>query len=226
MIFRRAETLGSLGQYGDASRALRDLGDPGDFGSASEVKIRVLEAIWDIQQGRERRGLSSLDSILHSSEPGHAPRYQARAHATIASYAAAAARELEFRGSDRRKARVLQERALLVGMGKDQLQATLDSGAHEQVLLTILHVGHLHADLAQAMGQEKGLRRLSDSQRAIYDAEVRERAAALQLIAVRYFTRGVRYAEATGWHGPPVPELQHRLDAATAAVEALDMPAD
>ena len=222
VVFRRAETLGRLGEWRRAQQGLRALGDPALRPLGDQVKIGVLYALWDLERGRERRGLRALDELLDRMPATASPFYQAAARARLAELAVASADTIVFRGSDSQRARQLEERSTYVVMAKEQLEEIirLDEIAH--TLPALLSVAQAHEQFATALLRETPPRRLSDEETARYRDQLSERAVALLLKTLRYYTKAVEYAESRGWTGEPLPALNAGVERVRTRIERLD----
>lgn len=222
VVFRRAEALGGLGRVAEAQRALRDLGEIEDRRPGDQVKIRTVTALWDLERGRTRRGLRALWAMLDAAPADASPFYQAKARGELVRRSVEGAAEIAFEGNDRRKARALEERAVLVGVAKEQTRAilALDEVAH--TLPALLQVGLAHEQFAEAMLAEPPIRRLSAEEQARYDAQIAEKAVALLLKARAYYAKALEYAGMVGWGSSPVPDLRAGAARVEARIERLD----
>ena len=179
-------------------------------------------SLWDIEQGRERRGLGGLRAVLDTAPPTASPFYQGVARARIVELAVSASEALAFRGSDRAKARTLETRAEYVALAKAQLEPVIGLDEAASILPSLAAVGRAHEAFAQALLDEPPIRRLSSGQQAAYDAQMMEQVTALFVKALRYYTKGIEYAGAVRWTGHPVPEMVRAVERITAQVDALD----
>lgn len=219
--FRRAETLGRLRRWSDARDALRRLGPADQRPAGDQMKITVLLGLWEIERGHERRGLKALHAALDGAASSASPFYQGRARARIAELALNASETMDFRGGDRKKARTLERRAQHVVDAKEQLEAVIALDEPAATLPTLAAVARAHASFAEALMAEPPLRRLNADQQASYTAQLEERAEALFVKALRYYTKGVEYGHAVGWSATPVPEMVSEIDRITARVDTL-----
>jgi tetratricopeptide (TPR) repeat protein len=222
--FRRAECLGRLGRVREARVELRRLPDPpraSPRAPADLLKIEVLTGVWDLQLGRQRRGYRRLARVLDGADPAEAPRYQALARHRLLADALDAAALLVFEGSDRRKARVLRERAELIQIATEQLAQLIPTEQTDLVLDGFLRLGRAHHAIGLDMLAESPLEELTPDQRAINRDLLEERVAAIWVKATLFYDRAVGLAARMDWTAEPVPTLRAEHRALLDAVDAL-----
>lgn len=224
ITFRRAEALGRAGRYEDALTQLAELGDPTTRAPGDRVKMELLRGLWELElpsRKDEASGLARVQRTLESAAPVDAPQHQAMARARLAELAAAEARQIDFRGRKKKKARRLEDRAKLVTLASDQLVPLVRLESPRQTLRTFLEVGRAFEAFGQAMLDESRVRGLNRAQREIYAAERADQVEAVWVKASRYYDRGIQYAETMGWEGPEADALREALSNVIERVDAL-----
>ncbi len=202
LVFRRAECLGRLHRYRQARRQLRALGEPAERPALDQLKIEVLQGVWDLELGRDRRGYRELAEALDAADPGTGRWYQALARHAILVSAVEQARAHDLGGRGGPPA--LEARAALVEVAKTQLVELIRLEEPAFSLEGFLLLGRTHADLGQAM----------------LDASLYpERVEAVWTKGTMYFDRGLELAARSAWTGEPVPTLRAELEALTERVE-------
>lgn len=221
--FRRAETLARLGRHEAALAQLDELGGaertPGD-----RIKIDILRGLSELESSDrkiEEIGFERIQAALATAAPIDAPWHQAQARARLAELAVNEAETIAFRGSRKRKARLMDDRAALVTLAADQIVPMIALEAPQWLLPTFLAAGRAHEDFGVAMLAESKVRGLNEAQRALYDQRVRERVEQVWVRASQYYDRGLQYAELTGWEGPETEALRAALAQVVARVDAL-----
>lgn len=220
VLFRRAETLGLLGRYREALVALDTLGD--DWEGGDRLQIDLLRALFDLEDGGSRRKpLAALRDALDRATPEEAPGYQARARARLVAMAIDDAHRIPFTGSKSKKAKYLELRAGLLELAKEQTVAVIHLDAAEHVLDSLLWLGDGYADFGQAMLDESEVKRLTDAQRDLYEAERARRVETLWIKAARTWESALDYAGRVGWEETPVPEILRKRDDIQTRIEKL-----
>lgn len=226
VVFRRAEVLGKLGRYAEARDQLDVLfhgnGVKGRA-PADELKLRLLEATWDLELGKARRGLKRLDRALAAADPATAPWYQGLARRAIVAHATSTAEALVFVGSDGEKERALEQRAALIALAEQELAALvrLDPSATEHALDGFVRLARTYEDLGDDLLAESPLVKLTEEQRALNRKLLLERVEKVWVKGTLYYDRGLELAATRDWTAEPVPTMHAGHDALVAKVDSL-----
>ncbi|MEQ1504216.1 MAG: tetratricopeptide repeat protein [Myxococcota bacterium] len=218
--FRRAECLGRLARYDEARDELRQLPNV-DRPALDQLKIDVLEGIWDLELGRERRGYRGLGDALDRAEPGVGTYYQAAARHAILARATDAAALLVFDGSDRAKGKALEQRAALIEVGNEQLAEIVRTEETGFALDGFVRLARAHRDLGQDLLDESPLVKLTEAQRAINRDLLEDKVEAIWTKATLYYDRGLGLAARMDWTSEPVGTMHAEYDAVVAMVDRL-----
>jgi tetratricopeptide (TPR) repeat protein len=134
LMLRRATALGRLERYGPARRQLRRLERRG-ITPEQQVEVGVLRGLWDLADGRDERGLSTLRDAL--ALPAPSPYWRSQGHARLVAYALEQCDRFPLTGDPDEIEAALDTRARLVDLAMDQATrlARLD---HPRVTLDAL----------------------------------------------------------------------------------------
>jgi tetratricopeptide (TPR) repeat protein len=225
VVFRKAECLGRLERYDEARATLRPL-RRGSRPELDELKIDVLDGIWALELGRERKGYRALTRTLAEAPAGVGTYYQAAARHVLLDRAVSSAAELAFVGSDRDKARAVELRTALIRAADDQLAALVLLGETEVpvgqspfVLDGFVALGRAHRAFGEDLLDESPLTDLTPEQLALNRQLLTERAAAVWTRGTLYYDRGLQLAARLDWTGEPVATMQAEYSALVALVD-------
>ena len=118
---RRASVLGELGEYRAARRQLRKLErHQGRAGLDPDraLQVDVLRGEWDLREGKDRRGLSTLRDALAS--PTASPWWRARGHSLLVHYALEQCDQFPLTGDPGEIETALHTRGQLLDLAYDQ----------------------------------------------------------------------------------------------------------
>lgn len=225
--FRRAETLLRLGRHAEALAQLDEISGA-ERTPSDRIKVDLLRGLCELEstdRAVEEVGFERIRAALDTAAPIDAPWHQAMARARLAELAVNEAATIAFRGSRRKKAKQMDERAALVTLASEQIVPMIELEAPQWLLPTFLAAGRAHEDFGAAMLAESRVRGLSESQRALYDERVRERVEQVWVRASRYYDRGLQYAELAGWEGPETEALRAALAEVVGRVDELGVVA-
>ena len=121
ITLRLAITRAALGRHREARRTLRPLRR--DPTPQRALQIDVLLGMWDIEAGRDARGLRSIDDALDRDTPS--PWWRAQGHNALAVYALAQARRLPTPVDAADLEQTLATQAELVAMAQEQVSRVL-----------------------------------------------------------------------------------------------------
>ena len=218
--FRRAECLGRLERYDEALaeiEALPDIERP----PLDQLKIDVLQSIWELDAGKERDAYKRLTNALGSVAPDEGSYYQALARHAILANAVEAANEIKFSGSDRKKGRLLEERASLIEIGNEQLAEIVRLEEIQMALDGFLQLGRAHQRLGADLLDESNMSRLTPEQLAKNRDLLRKKVEMVWVKSSLYYDRGMQLASRMDWTGEPVPTLKSEYDALIREVDGL-----
>lgn len=218
--FRRAETLGKLGRYGEARAALADLGlGRKDVGAVDRVKVQALDGIWDLRGGNAKRGEKHLRALVDAPASDEPTFYLAQARLALLEAAAQRADGLSFTGSDRKRAKNLEARAALVLEEEHQLADLIRLGETRQALDGFVLVAGTYLSLGDDLFAEPVPTGLTAAQAEIYREELGKKVQGVWTKSSLYCDKGLEYAARQDWSADPIGALEAARDTATARVE-------
>jgi len=165
---RRATVLGQLGDYRAARRQLRKLErahrrdglDPD-----RTLQVEVLRGTWDLEEGRDRRGLTTLRDAL--DRRAASPWWRARAHSTLLHYALEQCDHFPLTGEPDEIESALDTRAQLLDLAYDQSVHLARLGQHRLTLDALRALARSHEvvgddvlERASHLDEEERLRRV------------------------------------------------------------------
>jgi tetratricopeptide (TPR) repeat protein len=218
--FRRAECLGRLGRYDEAMEEL-ELLPAIDRPPLDQLKIDVLQSTWELEVGKERQAYKRLTTTLTQVQPDVGTYYQALARYAILSNAVEAADAIQFKGSDRKKGKALEERARLLEIGNEQLAEIIRCQETQMALDGFLKLGRAHKKLGADMLDESPLTRLTPEQLAKNRDLLRKKVERVWVKASQYYDRAIQFAARMDWTGEPVPTMKAEYEALLAEVDGL-----
>lgn len=218
--FRRAECLGRLERYDEAIAELEALPDT-ERPPLDQLKIDVLQSIWELDVGKERDAYKRLTKALGSVGPDVGTYYQALARHAILANAVEAANEIKFTGSDRKKGRLLEERASLIEIGNEQLAEIVRLEETQMALDGFLQLGRAHQRLGADLLDESNINRLSPEQLAKNRDLLRKKVEMVWVKSSLYYDRGMQLAARMDWTGEPIDTLKSEYDALIHEVDGL-----
>ncbi|MBA2321687.1 MAG: tetratricopeptide repeat protein [Deltaproteobacteria bacterium] len=222
--FRRAETLAALGRVEEAQAALDALGDPAGRSPADRSKIELLHGMWRIQLGEVKPGLRALDEALTRVPPGELPQNESRARVVLVETAATAAAGIAFTGSDRKKKKALERRALLVKGIQDQLVLLIRLADPPSVIRGFVAAVRAYDDLGAALLAETPPKRLDAEQLRLNRALLAGRVSNVWVKASQLAEMGEGWSAQVGYTGPGTAELAARRVALEQRIESLPLP--
>jgi tetratricopeptide (TPR) repeat protein len=224
VVFRRAETLGRAGRFDEALAALAPLGDPDDRPAADAAKIRLLESSWLVESGDPKHGIPAVRRALADTPTGAVPEYQARARVVLMGQMVRAAGELAFAGSDHKKAKILQKRALLVKSAQDELVAVIPLQHPASTIAALDLASRAYDELGAALLGETPPRKLTPDQAAMNHALLAQKVSNVWIKAKDLADKAVDYATQVGWHDATVDALAARSKEIEQRIEQLPPP--
>lgn len=219
--FRRAECLGRLGRYAEARDELGRIGHLRDRPDVDRRKVGLLEGIWTLEVGKVRPGSKQIARELEAAAPGEATYYQAAARHAILVHATTTADALAFVGSDRAKAKALEQRAELIALAEAQLAELVRLGEPTFALDGFRLVGRTYEDLGADMLAESPLDKLTPEQQRINRELLVGRVEKVWVKGTMYYDRGLQYARIEDWTAEPVATITAGMEALQARVEGL-----
>ena len=147
--------------------------------------------------------------------------YQALARYAILSNAVEAADAIQFKGSDRKKGKALEERARLLEIGNEQLAEIIRCQEVQMALDGFLKLGRAHKQLGADMLDESPLTRLTPEQLAKNRDLLRKKVERVWVKASQYYDRAIQFAARMDWTGEPVPTMKAEYEALLAEVDGL-----
>ena len=217
--FRMAWAIADAGDPAGALRELRRL-PIAALSAPDQAKIQLFEATWTLQRGAWRRGYRAVERAVDDPDAARLTWFVAKARLEVLKFALDSAAAIDLTGSAPRAAKQLEARALYVEQADEQLDAIVDTKETGPILDALLRMGAQYEDLAADLAGTALPTGLSQEQSALYRQGVSVRSEQQRIKAIRFWDLGLHLALSTGWQGPERAELQARLDAATAAVEA------
>ena len=111
---------------------------------------------------------------------------------------------------DKRAARRLTKRMSRMVQAEQQVVAIIQLGEVEYALSGLLVVSDAYMRLYDDVLAAPPPQKLNEEQRVQYMDTVKEQAEVLREKALNYITKGIRYAEHSGWVGASLQALQQR----------------
>lgn len=215
--FRRAETTATLGDPKRALKLLRKVEEVPD--PASQLKVDLVEGIWLVQAGKERKGLQQLAQALSGADPGQMSFYQAKARATVAATMLDDAAALTLDTRERKQVRNLEQRAVLIEDAFVQVKAIASLQEPEWLLEGMLLMGRAYEAVGDDLLTSREPRGLTDDQLVLYREGVADKVVTVWVRAQRYYAQGLGYATQLDWDSRRVGELQSAHDAVVRKLE-------
>lgn len=216
--FRLAESWGTAGRPRKAIRLLGRV-PTADLTESDLLKMELIRGVWELQAGRNHKGLARLEEALGTAGPEDATFYQAKARAHIAGKMLEDAARLDLKARGERQARQLTGRAELITAAEHQVAAIAPLNepewALEGLFLTALAYEQLGDDLIDAPTP----RELTPEQAAIYEEQIAQRAGIVRTKAARYYKKGLDLAERLDWRSSRVDKLQGGYDSVVSKLE-------
>jgi len=210
---RRATVLGQLGEYRSARRQLRKLERrQGRAGLDPDRKLQslILQGTWDLEEGRDRRGLKTLRDAL--AMPTASPWWRAKGHSVLIGYALEQCDHFPLTGDPDEIESALDLRGQLLDLAYDQAVrlARLDQPRLTMEALTRLARSHAVVgddvlELASYLDEAERLRRVEH----------------VWLKAVGFFDRGLLVAQRDLGDAEAVRALEAERTAIQERIERL-----
>lgn len=225
IAFRRAEALGKAARFDEALDQLDRLQADAARTPADHIKMDLLRGLWLLETRRgEKDGLTLLFATLDRATTVDARAHQALARARLAELSLNQSLDIPFRGTSRRKGKQMDERASLLSFATQQLTEIVRLDSPANALPLFIQLGGAYEAFGEAMLNESRVRRLNDDQRAIYEAERKEKVVAVWVNASRFYDRGHTYALNLSWEGSDVQALRVALADVVERIDAFDQP--
>jgi tetratricopeptide (TPR) repeat protein len=204
LALRQADVLGQLERFSEAKRALRPLRNDHDLHPDRALQVQMLTGLWDLERGKDARGLKAIDAALEMSAAS--PWWRAKGHLALVNYALAQASAFPIGHTAEETMAALELRAQLVGLAQEQTVKLIQldqASAAQQALLAL-------ADLHEHTGVQLATKDNSDP-----------RVEGLMLKALAYVDRTVALASRTDASPETLIALSERRAALRGRIEAL-----
>lgn len=215
--FRLAEATATLGDLPGAIARMEALSTTTD---ADALKVGLLLATWRMELEPSKRTERDLRLVLATAAEGVATFYQAKAHIALATRRVAEAAELTFDVRDRKQARRLDKRGVLILTAEDHVTTAARLEEPEWILEGLLQLGSAYEALGADLLAAKP-KRLSETQRAEYDAIIEEKVDFIWVKAQRHYARGIEMGQRLRWRSDRLDELEASKTAIEARLESL-----
>jgi tetratricopeptide (TPR) repeat protein len=209
MRFRIAEANGNLGHPGAALADLRRLERSHRWEPADQSKIDLVQAIFELQDGKLRRGRRHARAALGAAAGTNA-FYQAKAHVAIARSYTDEAAALPFAGPDRTQVRRLTRRAELLVDAEREVVAAIQLKEPEWILDGMLVLGGGFEALADDLRNAPAPQGFDDQLRGLWTAQLSERSAVLYTKADNAYSRALDFAAEQQWRSRRIALLDAR----------------
>lgn len=220
--FRRAEVIGGLGRPDDALGLLEPFTSSlAQRGHADQVKIRLVEAIWLAESGKQKIGLKRIAETLEEAGADEVTFYQAKARATVVSIWAAQASALSLDVRERKQVKRLTKRGETLIAIEKQVTTIALLKEPEWVLAGLLTLGQSYEAVGTDLISVSPPRKLDPEVHALYRQAVAERGEVILVKALNHYQKGIDLALRLGWKSRRIGELEQARDSVADQIERL-----